>query len=297
MYDSILIPTDGSERSRRAAAHGISLAATYGATVHALNVIDTGALEIGDFTNLAQVHEALETQGEAATGAIAELAAVHDLDTVSAVRDGTPARTILRYAEEEDVDLVSMGTHGRTGLRRTLLGSVTERVVRKAERPVLTAHPGEEEPDTDYDRILVATDGGPESRAAARAAIDFAARVDAEVVAFSVIDTTITRESAFVNALEGNSHDAVRRVADEAAERDVAVETAVREGSPAEGIVDYAEDHRIDFVVMGTHGRTGLDRFLTSSVAERVIRHAEMPVLTVRGDVVEPLEEAADTEE
>jgi nucleotide-binding universal stress UspA family protein len=294
MYDSVLIPTDGSDRSRRAAAHGIALAAEYDATVHALNVIDTSALEIGDFTDLAQVHDALETQGESATGAITELAAVHDLETNSAVRDGTPARTILDYAADEEVDVIAMGTHGRTGLRRTLLGSVTERVVRKAERPVLTARVGDEEPDTDYDRILVPTDGGPESRAAARAGIDLAARVDAEVTALSVVDTTLTRETAFVAALEASSEGAVRRVAVEGAERNVAVETVVEEGSPASVITDFAADDGVDFVAMGTHARTGLDRFVTRSVAERVIRHADAPVLTVQGDVVEPLAEAGE---
>jgi nucleotide-binding universal stress UspA family protein len=296
MYDSVLIPTDGSDRSRRAAAHGIALAAEYDATVHALNVIDTSALEIGDFTDLAQVHDALETQGESATGAITELAAVHDLDTVAAVRDGTPARTILSYAAEEDVDVIAMGTHGRTGLTRTLLGSVTERVVRKAERPVLTARAGdaETEPDTDYDRILIPTDGGPESRAAARAGIDLAARVDAEVYALSVVDTTLTREGAFVAALEANSEGAVRRVAVEGAERDVPVETFVEDGSPASVITDFVADNDVGFVAMGTHARTGLDRFVTRNVAERVIRHADAPVLTVQGDVVEPLEEAGE---
>lgn len=297
MYDSVLIPTDGSERSHRAAAHGIALAAEYGATVHSLNVIDTTALEIGDFTDLADIHDALETQGRSATGDILRDAAAHDLETVSAVRDGTPGRTILQYAREEDIDLIAMGTHGRTGLRRTLLGSVTERVVRNADRPVLTAHVDEAEPDTDYDRILIPTDGGPESRAATRAGIDLAARIDADVYALSVVDTTLTREGAFIAALESNSDEAVRRVAIEGAEHDVAVETAVEDGSPAEAIVDFAEDNGIDFVAMGTHGRTGLDRFVTRSVAERVIRRAEMPVLTVQGEVVEPLEEAAESSE
>ena len=289
MFDSVLIPTDGSERSRRAAAHGISLAATYDATVHALNVIDTQAMEIGDFTDLARIHDALERQGESATGAITELAAVHDLDTVSAVRDGTPARTILDYADETGVDCIAMGTHGRTGLKRTLLGSVTERVVRGAERPVLTARAGEAEPDTDYDHILVPTDGEAESRAAARVAVDLAARADAEVYALSVVDTTLTREATFVAALESTSNEAVNRIAIEGAERGVPVETFVEEGSPASVVTDFAADHGIDFVAMGTHARTGLDRFVTQSVAERVIRHADAPVLTVQGEVVEPL--------
>lgn len=283
MYDTVLIPTDGSDRSRRAAAHGIRLAAEYEATVHALHVIDTSALEVGGFGALADVHDALEAEGEAATGAITELAAVHDLETVSAVREGTPSRTILQYVDEEDVDLVSMGTHGRTGLKRTILGSVTERVVRNSGVSVLTAHANDAEPDTDYDSILVPTDGGPESEAAVDVAIDFAARVDAEVYALSVVDTTVSRDGAFISALENNSNEAVRAVEVAGAERDVTVQTEVREGSPAEEILDYADDLDIEFVTMGTHGRTGLDRFVTSSVAERVVRQADAPVLTVRG--------------
>jgi nucleotide-binding universal stress UspA family protein len=287
MYDTVLIPTDGSDRSRRAAAHGIQLANEYDATVHALHVIDTNALEVGGFGALADVHDSLEAEGEAATGAITELAAVHDLETVSAVRDGTPARTILEYVEEADVDLVSMGTHGRTGLKRTLLGSVTERVIRKSGVSVLTAHVDDEEPDTDYDSILVPTDGGPESEAAVETAVDLAARVDADVYALSIVDTTVSRDGAFINALENSSNEAVRSVEQAGAEQDVTVTTEVREGSPAEEILDYAAELGLEFVTMGTHGRTGLDRFVTSSVAERVVRQATAPVLTVRGSAVD----------
>lgn len=296
MFDSVLIPTDGSERSRRAAAHGIALAAVYDATVHALNVIDTQALEIGDFTNLAQIHDALETQGESATGAITELAAAHDLETVAAVRDGTPARTILDYANEAGVDCIAMGTHGRTGIRRTLLGSVAERVVRVADRPVLTARAGEGEPDTDYDSILVPTDGEAESQAAAHAAIDLAARIDADVYALSVVDTTITSDGMFVAALESNSDEAVNWVEIEGAKRGVSVETVVEEGAPASVIAETADEYGVDLVVMGTHARTGLDRFVTRSVAERIIRHADAPVLTVRGEVADrlPVDEGGD---
>lgn len=285
MIESVLVPTDGSERSERAAAHGIAIARAYDATVHALSVVETGALEFGDFAEGSEIYDALETGGRRSTAAIADRAADAGLSTVTDVRDGPAGRTILDYAEEADVDLLSMGTHGRTGVRRALLGSVTERVVRESERPVLTAHETEADPDTDYDTILVPTDGGPESRAAARYAIDFADRFDADVRAISVVDTTLTREGVVLEALSGVNNDAVQWIAAEAQAHGVHAETAVLEGPPADTVLDDAAEHDADLVAMGTHGRTGLDRFVTRSVAERVVRHADAPVLTVNRDV------------
>lgn len=283
MYERVLIPTDGSERGERAAAHGVALAAASDAEVHALNVVDASALDVGDFSDAAAIRDALAEQGERATQTVADLAAEYGLETVTAVRDGTPARTILRYVGEEEVDLVAMATHGRTGFRRAILGSVTEQVVRKATVPVLTVHPGEGAPDTDYESILVATDGGAESAAATDHAVDIATRFDATIEALSVVDTTLSREGALLEALRSTCGAAVREVETAGARRDVAVTTEIREGDPAKTIVEYAGERDVDLVAMGTHGRTGLDRFVTRSVAERVVRWADVPVLAVHG--------------
>ena len=137
MYSEILVPTDGSPASDAAIEHAIDLAGRYDATLHALYVVDGAAyssLEAG----AEIVVEALESEGEEATGRVADAAADAGVECVSTVASGTAYRSIHDYVDGNDIDVVVMGTHGRKGLDRYLLGSVTERVVRTSDVPVLT---------------------------------------------------------------------------------------------------------------------------------------------------------------
>ncbi|SFR41659.1 universal stress protein [Halogeometricum limi] len=137
MYERILVPTDGSQATDRAVEHAVDLAKQYGASIHALYVVDSGAyasLEAGADIVL----EALEDEGKQAVDHIVEAAEREGVDVTASVQTGTAYQTILDYADEEDCDVVVMGTHGRSGLNRYLLGSVTEKVVRSSDVPVLT---------------------------------------------------------------------------------------------------------------------------------------------------------------
>jgi len=136
VYDQILIPTDGSEGTRGAVEHVIDLATTYEAALHTIYVIDTN---VGVDSSVPGTLDALEEVGENAIDEVirqAEAAGVNTIEGV--VAQGPPHQAILDYVEEHDIDLVVMGTHGRTGLDRYLLGSVTEKVVRLSDAPVLT---------------------------------------------------------------------------------------------------------------------------------------------------------------
>jgi nucleotide-binding universal stress UspA family protein len=135
MYDTILVPTDGSSGSERAITHAVELASTYGATLHALYVVDDAQVPVAGAETL---DDELAAAGKAAIEAVRERATDTDVAFVSALRRGDPTREILDYRDEIGADLVVMGTHGRTGLERHLLGSVTERVVRAAPVPVVT---------------------------------------------------------------------------------------------------------------------------------------------------------------
>ncbi|ELZ91630.1 putative universal stress protein [Haloferax mucosum ATCC BAA-1512] len=140
MYDTILVPTDGSDRARTAARHALALADAYGATIHALSVIDAGDLGLWTSSDVPveQVQDGLR---DTARTAVEEIAALSEADSVvceTDVRIGVPAREILAVADDIDADLVVMATHGRTGLEHAILGSTTERVVRLSDVPVLT---------------------------------------------------------------------------------------------------------------------------------------------------------------
>ena len=137
MYDEILVPTDGSETSRRAIERAVDLASKYGARIHALYVVDTTVYSTLE-TGAEMVLEALEEEGEAAVRTVEDAATAAGVEVVTEVTEGNAHDAIMEYAADSGADLIVMGTHGRTGLDRYLLGSVTERVVRTSDVPVLT---------------------------------------------------------------------------------------------------------------------------------------------------------------
>ncbi len=147
MYDRILVPTDGSEEVERALAYAFDLARAHDATVRVLYVVNvTGYGGLPMETAWEGVSDALYAEGRAAVER-AESLAPADIEIETSVLEGSPSRTIVEQAASENCDLVVMGTHGRGGIDRLLLGSVTERVVRRAIVPVLTVRVGEDEHD------------------------------------------------------------------------------------------------------------------------------------------------------
>lgn len=165
MYDTIVYPTDGSKGADAVIDHARDLAGHYDATVHVLFVIDAEHIESGmaprhdeegrRVTGMMKREEelageghmsrhddglfaALEQQGHEVTEAIAERLRDSETEAVPVVREGEPYRVITDYAADVDADLIAMGTHGRRGVSRQLIGSVTEKVIRTAETPVLT---------------------------------------------------------------------------------------------------------------------------------------------------------------
>lgn len=143
MYETILVPTDGSHASNRAVEQALKIAEAFDATVHALYVVDTTTYSSVDVP-AERISDALEREGEQATDDVVRQCNDLGIDIVQAVEPGIPHQTILEYADDHDADLIVMGTHGRTGVERFLLGSITEKVVRTAQVPVLTVRMQEE---------------------------------------------------------------------------------------------------------------------------------------------------------
>ena len=282
MFDDILVPTDGSKCAQAAVGYAEDLATRYEARVHALCVADSRTLE-----NAPRADQTKQERAERAERTCNELSE-SGVAVEQAVRTDIPHKAILSYATEQDIDLVVMGTHGRTGVERYLLGSVTEKVVRLSDVPVLTVR-AEDESDVTYPYtdILVPTDGSEGAEAAISPAVDIARTYDARVHALSVIDTMAmgvdVRSSAILDALEESARSAVETIEEQAARASVsAVETAIQHGYPYRAIRSYVEEHDIDLVVMGTHGRSGIERYLLGSVAEKTVRTSPVPVMTVR---------------
>ncbi len=142
MYDRILLPTDGSQANDRAVDEGLELAASTGAELHVLFVVED--IPYAQEAMADEVTNRLEVIGESALEAIRDRATARDISIVTEIRRGAPHSAILTYVDEADIELVVMSTHGRSGLDRYLLGSVTERVIRTSPIPVLTVRKDDE---------------------------------------------------------------------------------------------------------------------------------------------------------
>ncbi|WP_458186614.1 universal stress protein [Haladaptatus sp. NG-WS-4] len=301
MYTDILIPTDGSDHVEPAIRYGLSLARRYDATVHALHVVDSSPIErklelTALKTDLETLPDTWYDAGDAATQQIAAKASEDGLSVVTEVRRGIPAREIASYIADAGIDLVCMGTRGHTGLDRFMLGSVTARVVRTVDVPILCVKPKptEETSDSDlgedFENTLVPTDGNKQAQEAVKHALDLARTYEATLHVLYVVD-----RGAYASR-PGWTWDELKRVLVQSGEKiledvqsqatvdGVLVVTEIQHGVPHQAILDYCDQHAVDLVAMGTHGRSGLSRQLIGSVSERVIRSAETPVLTIRGE-------------
>lgn len=289
MYERILLATDGSDHTRRAAEYVRTLSDRFDAEVHVLAVADVGSVSVAfDTGGIEQeVIERLQRQSEAWAEETGEFVDA----TETAVHSGKPREEILDYAAEHGIDLLAMGTHGRTGIRRYVIGSVTEHVLRRAEAPVLTARADEDADGGEVDRVLVPTDGSEAAEAAVDHAVAVADACGAAIRVLSVVDTRalaaqseLAPSDVLVESLEERSEHAVNEVAERCEAAGLSVETAVARGPPSRAICEDAEESGADLVVMGTRGRSGLNRVLLGSVTERTVRHAPVPVMAVPGE-------------
>lgn len=208
------------------------------------------------------------------------------------VEVGDPASVIVDLAREKEVDLIVMSTHGRSGLRRWLLGSVTEKVLCQAPCPVLSIR--SEKP---IQQILVTLDGSELSETCLPAAFYCAAAFSASVTLLRVYSEKNVPDYSEVQELDmyetGLGERAAQQVAEHTAEylenirlryegSEVPITTAVRYGSPASVILAVAAELDIDLIAMATHGRTGLRRWAFGSVTAKILRSTESHMLTIR---------------
>ncbi|MFB6273482.1 MAG: universal stress protein [Salinibacter sp.] len=293
--DTILFPTDFSSVAEDAFAHAAHLALQYGATITVFNVVTPDDGEEANPMSFLPVMPTEEDMVENTPPQRMEVQTVtQERGTVPVVYTQTdsdsPETAIVDHASDQEVDLVVMGTHGRQGMDRLLSGSVAEEVVRRAPCPVFTLlAPGDEHPDTPIDRVLVPVDLSEQSRLVLDHAVGLATAYGAPIDLLHVVE-----EAAFPSAygldpltpaqpdVQERAREALDTLAAEVEEFDEPINAHVLAGYAARDIVDFAEEHAADLVVMATHGRTGLQRFLIGSVTEKVVRSAPCPVFTVK---------------
>ena len=312
--NDLLVARDFSSVSNRAVRYALDVAARTGATLHVLHaeVLHEASTPDAEGGGRSPGHDIPrfrdEVRQESTVSADAlDAVAIKEVER----RDVSAGPAILNYAAETGVDLIALGTHGRRGPSRILLGSVAEEVVRRSDQPVLTVR-GDAEEQTEVhprivDRILVPVDFSEPSREALRTAKEWAALYDASIDVLHVVAERI--QPAFytggVQSIYDMEPDIEQKMMDrlEAFVADTggperAIRPHVTVGNAAPDIAEFVDAESVDLVAMSTHGRTGLDRFLLGSVAEKIIRHVHCPVLTTKpfGTTFAPSADAAESD-
>ena len=291
----ILCPIDFSDECRHALVHATAVAKWYGAAITLLHVSHPEA-----FTNPPLLFDELPTGPamiESALRAAEEelpkwsqsvTAAGVEVETL--VERGYPVQRILARAATLPADLVVLGTHGRSGFERVILGSVTEKVLRKALCPVMAVPPAAVSAGKlPYTRLLCPVDFSDSSEAALRFACSLAEEADARLTIVHVFDwepgddPILARfdTAEFFEVVERQSRERLDRLVPEEARVWCQPETVMARGKPYREILALADAKQADLIVLGVRGRNPIDLALFGSTANQVVRRARCPVLTV----------------
>jgi nucleotide-binding universal stress UspA family protein len=299
----ILCPIDFSDYSRRALDHAIAIARCYESTVTVLHVFSTApaaAVGPGPVVFEPIVLTAVDrNQLLADIKAFAETESAPGITTEAVVRDGNTASEILEQATSMKADLLVIGTHGRSGFERLLLGSVAEKVLRKSNCPVMTVP--RRHPDAVpagpvlYKRILCPVDFSASSLHALKYAISMAQEADGQLTVFHVVEHDLqnTADTASVAYDAGMTIGSFLKEREEALRRRLqeiiagapefcSVESLMTHGKPWREVLRVAAERQSDLIVMGVKGRGAADLWFFGSTAQHVVREASCPVLTLR---------------
>jgi nucleotide-binding universal stress UspA family protein len=296
----ILCPVDFSAFSERALDHAIAIARWYGSAITVLHVVDV-RLETPVGPPLAPIALAPPPLTVAAREQISSelqrlvaAAAATDVTIESVVRDGRADTVILEIAAELRADLLVMSTHGRSGFDRLVMGSVTEKVLRKAACPVLSVPPRSHDSSRTsvaLKSIVCPVDFSESSMGALQCAVSLAEESDGRLTVLHVADALSPHDLPvfeFQNIAEFQAESDRRlrqRLADfvpGAARAYCTIEEHVTSGKPWREILRVAEEQKADLIVIGVRGRSTAGRLMFGSTTEQVVRQAVCPVLTLR---------------
>jgi len=279
-YRKILVAYDGSASARNGLAVASHLAKEDKSWIKVLTVLPSyeGDLELVGVSN---IKETIEGPGRNLLTEAQEIADREDVHILTNMTQGEPYDKIVHVAEDENCDLIVMGRRGKNQLERELVGSVTARVIGYTRKDVLVVPEGTK---LTRKNILLATDGSPSCETAVDRAIELAREQSASLTAVSVVytnDEYLALAPGIVEKLIAKAKEKLATIKQKGKDAGVAITSLVKEGEAFEAITNLAQNNNIDLIVMGSHGKKGLQRLLMGSVTERTIGYASCPVLVV----------------
>jgi nucleotide-binding universal stress UspA family protein len=294
-FRSILVPLDGSVIAEQALAVGGSLARRAGVPLHLVAVQEP--IPVAVTAEVGQYGVELERESRAELNQY--LAGVLDvtrrtqvMDVQGQVIDGHAPEALTDYVEEHDIGLVAMTTHARSGLKRWVLGSVADRLLRQVSIPVLLLHPQDLPQPTRFRRILIALDGQIEEPVLEPAIALGSLEEGAEYILFRVAEPPVPLLTPLAaspsqlgqphleRAVEDAARDYLERVAERLRAGGLSVTwRIVKSRNVSQQVIELAREAGAACIVVGTHGATGIERLLVGSVADKVVRGTGIPVL------------------
>jgi nucleotide-binding universal stress UspA family protein len=312
---TLLVPLDGSALAEQSLAYVRILAPLLQARVRLIQVVtdapdgDLLAESLGAVYEMhdplaipldrqQRAQEILRQNAERYLEAQAERLRAASLDVTVEIHCGPIAEVIVEAAQGQHVAMIVMATHGYGGLKRWALGSITDKVIHAASVPVFVVRAAIPARAPALKRIMVPLDGSALARQALPHALDLARPARAELLLIQAIAGTIEAYPGFptrgrpipqladvLEVLRDQATSELNTQADALRARDVAVKTAIVNGHAAEVLVDEADWHRVDLIVMATHGYSGLKRWALGSVADKVLHATTTPLLLVRAQL------------
>jgi len=301
MFERILIPLDGSPRAEVILGQVAKILRREDSEILLLRILDIAqvlrGMEPGRRVDTEKLRDEERVTAQAYLEDLTRRISERGARVRGRIAEGTAAKEIVVQAAAERATLIALSTHGRTGLSRWLVGSVAEKVVRTSPVPVLLVRSfrrspqGDFEPVTDgelpFRKLLVPTDGSPASEAIAGPAESVAQLFGSEVMVFHS-EMPVVLPGAEIGVVpvlpqtpsETDPVTAALAARFQAAGLNVSRRTVT--GDPASEILDVSRSSGVDLIAMATHGRSGFSRWFLGSVAERVLRHAEIPLLLAR---------------
>jgi nucleotide-binding universal stress UspA family protein len=296
MYEKILVPLDGSDLAEIALPYAEELAGAFGCEITLIHVSESADEK---YENMHQLYiEKIVEATRQGAERCRKNKRTKKIKVSSVHLTGHTAEQIVDYADKENIDLIVMSTHGRSGIRRWLLGNVAAKVVRATKRPVALIRAKDILPDACADRklnkMLVPLDGSKASEVVIPHVSELASKLKAEVVLFQVV-----APSYFVYAIPGeavlqphspedlqnmieHSKFYLDKVGAELKDKGIETTSEVGIGGPAEEIIRVADEMQVDMVIMSTHGHSSISLWAFGSNADKVLHAGNTPVLLVR---------------
>jgi len=295
LYERILVPLDGSESAQLALPYAEKLAGRLGSRITFIYVIESAD------DKQYQMHQLdLQKIVEATKSGIEvylDERGGKEVKVDAVILTGNPAEEIVNYSDKENIGLIVMSTHGRSGIKRWAMGSVADKVLRATAKPLALirgrrAEPGASEKGM-LNKILATLDGSKQSEAVIPYVEELASKLKTEVIVLQVVAPDYHIYTAGgpeygvyseqqIDSARAFARDYLERIVASLKEKGIAAMSHVMSGTATDEIIKFADASDIGLVAMITHGRSGVSRWALGSVAERVLRAGNAPLLLIR---------------